>query len=849
MANSERWANSRTRSEESLFLRGPIREPGRRLRVLIGIVSVLVWMAISARGEDNGDLRPFTIQDSIQISYIVNAEAPTVIELRGAQPVGEPIFSPDRTRFLLVTQRGVLSTNKLEATIWVFNRQAVWNYVLRKSSTNPVPRRVATLAAISNTPVITNVRWLQDSNRIAFLGKKNSPYQQLFVAEVNSGRLTALTRRDLYVSAYDISGNTIAYCTLSTPRNGHESSNDLVDVTGKGMLSLLYPAAKKLEDLEEEAFLNYPSTLHVERGGREIPLSFAFNGKPLKLFIPTLSLSPNGESLITVAPVSQIPINWGGYEPWYKEDFLYLKPGNTYALADDNLWKASQFVLVNLRSGAVSALVDAPAGRGLAFRAPTKAMWLADGHRAILSNTFLPDDRASNEMESTRRHQAPAVAMVDISKSSIQAISYLVEPPPQAKEWYRVADVSLNQARKEVTLSYSGVGDQTGVPAPGRYGLKSGEWVSLPKATPEPEEPSDSVEISVYQDLNQPPVLSGQLRGGEASIIWDPNPQLQHLAVANVSLYRWQDKNGTSWSGLLAVPPNFDPKVRYPLVIQTYGYDAKKYFVDGAFTSGYGGRALVAKGVIVLQSDMSPANEDTPVEGADQLLIFESAIDKLSASGMVDPRRVGIIGFSRTCYHVLYSLTHRPDLFAAASITDGVNMSYVRYLMSMDTKDFVQETFERINGGIPQGTGLSNWIQSAPGFNLDKVETPLLISALEKGQLLAQWEIYSGLRLLKKPVDMIWLRDENAPHILVQPHHRYASQQRAVDWFDFWLNGREDPEPAKAEQYAHWREIRGLQAKGKGQSRIKVTSEATGTVREAYSGRARGPLWKHGECE
>jgi hypothetical protein len=26
-----------------------------------------------------------------------------------------------------------------------------------------------------------------------------------------------------------------------------------------------------------------------------------------------------------------------------------------------------------------------------------------------------------------------------------------------------------------------------------------------------------------------------------------------------------------------------------------------------------------------------------------------------------------------------------------------------------------------------------------------------------------------------------------------------------VDWFDFWLNGHEDPDPEKADQYRRWR--------------------------------------------
>jgi Sigma-70 region 2 len=48
-------------------------------------------------------------------------------------------------------------------------------------------------------------------------------------------------------------------------------------------------------------------------------------------------------------------------------------------------------------------------------------------------------------------------------------------------------------------------------------------------------------------------------------------------------------------------------------------------------------------------------------------------------------------------------------------------------------------------------------------------------------------------------------------HVLEKPWDRIASQQGDVDWFCFWLKGEEDPDPAKAEQYARWRELRKLQ--------------------------------------
>jgi len=62
---------------------------------------------------------------------------------------------------------------------------------------------------------------------------------------------------------------------------------------------------------------------------------------------------------------------------------------------------------------------------------------------------------------------------------------------------------------------------------------------------------------------------------------------------------------------------------------------------------------------------------------------------------------------------------------------------------------------------------------------------------------------------LRKPVELVYLPE--GEHILEKPWERLISQQGNVDWFRFWLQGYEDPDPAKAEQYARWRELRKLQ--------------------------------------
>jgi hypothetical protein len=751
--------------------------------------------------------RPFTIQEAIEISYIIDGTEETNIVERGSYPPGIPITAPDKQHFLVVSQRGVLAANTLEATLWLFDYQSVLDYVSKKSQQKPIPKKIATLSACSNTPVISAVRWLGNSDRIAFLGKSDSPNQQLFVADLSTGSVRRVTDGHGYVTAYDIRGETTVYTILSEKTERTES--EVVNVTGKTIYSLLFPKRpSRVEDFNEGWTETVPSVLHIMRNDNELPISFTLDGKPLALFKPVLSLSPDGKRAITVAPLAQIPSQWPEYIPSFEAGFRYVT-GDRFATADENPWKASRYVLIDLEHGTASTLVDAPAGRGLGFFAPTRAIWASDGRRVILSNTFLPGDLADDPAERAHRVQNSAVAMVDVVRGEIQPIAYFSQPALTSKAFHFIRDVSWNEEMQQVTLDYASLAaDKSQAPAAETYGLQSGQWGKIPSERHLSGGSNRNLELSIEEDLNNPPALAGNISGSsQTSIIWNPNPQLERVALGKASVHSWKDTRGNSWSGILVLPPDYDSQLRYPLVLQTHPHDPNKFFADGAYSTGSAGRALASKGVVVLQIGM--IDIDMSTEGSAELAGMESAIDSLVAQRVVDRQRVGIIGFSRTCFHVLYAMTHRPHLFAAASITDGLNFGYFQYILLADQFNY-QDLFEHMNGGSPFGEGLENWARNAPGFELHKVETPLLISALEKGELMTEWETYSGLHRLRKPVDMLWLREENAPHILVQPRQRYLSQQAAVDWFVFWLKGEESPDSDKQQQYLRWRQLRSM---------------------------------------
>src|SRR5437762_13775382 len=142
--------------------------------------------------------------------------------------------------------------------------------------------------------------------------------------------------------------------------------------------------------------------------------------------------------------------------------------------------------------------------------------------------------------------------------------------------------------------------------------------------------------------------------------------------------------------------------------------------------------------------------------------------------------------------------------FKAASITSGLMFDYWQSMVSPDAGEGAA-----VIGAPPFGEGLQQWLKRSPGFNLDKVNAPLMVVAEGADSLLTMWAAYAGLHQLHKPVDLIMLNTDE--HVLTNPAVRMASQGGSVDWFRFWLKGEEDPDPAKVDQYKRWRELRKLQ--------------------------------------
>jgi hypothetical protein len=75
--------------------------------------------------------------------------------------------------------------------------------------------------------------------------------------------------------------------------------------------------------------------------------------------------------------------------------------------------------------------------------------------------------------------------------------------------------------------------------------------------------------------------------------------------------------------------------------------------------------------------------------------------------------------------------------------------------------------------------------------------------------LTTDYEVFSGLNRLNKPVELYYYPNEG--HTPEHPQARLGTMQRSVDWYRFWLQGYERPDPEDASQYVRWEKMRSVQ--------------------------------------
>jgi len=738
----------------------------------------------------SSEARGFTVQDSIEM---IRFSYPS--EQSGD---GKPLFSPDRKHFLIVTSRGLIDTNQTESTIWIYDVEEVLQFVDSKLSNKlaPHPRLIARLSAIphiiatnSYASIITNVRWSLDSQYVYFLAEDSDTERSIYRTDIHIGTPIRLTGGGYDVQRFDFNNRTLIYTAFRSPitsASKHQPTDNVTadarDVTGLPLETILF-------HMEEKK----PKQLELWR--IQSGVGIRINGDPpdaaqaeLQHYQDVLSLSPDGRFAIRLEPVTEVPRSWERYEPASGSEGSRIDSKDSRFTSPFNKFRLERYALIHLGSGRTVPLLGGPNAFTLAYNDANQAVWSHDGRRLLLTNAFLAGD--SKEGSAVR---PCAAATVDFPSQFTRCI-ISTRALGSATEDYkplRLEKATFGSTDDDVILSfgYHDLGRRTE-----QYHFGDGVWTE--------QQPSDGsttvspgcarcdvdLSLELKQDLNHPPTLWAiNERAHNRKELWNPNPFIDELQLGMASIYHWRDESGYEWTGGLILPINYHAGKRYPLVIQTHGFLDDRFITDGAFPTALAARPLSTAGFVVLQIRPRIDHVDTPQEAEDQVRGFAAAVKQLASEGLIDPRRVGAVGFSRTCWYVEMALANSPHLFSAAMIADGVDFSYMQCMLFCDVSVPFQSEFAKVNGGIPIGReSLTKWLDLAVNFRLDKVMTPLRIEAIGPRSLLAEWEIYSSLKQQGKDVSLLYLPD--GQHILQKPQERKTSQQASVDWFVSWLD-------------------------------------------------------------
>lgn len=722
----------------------------------------------------------------------------------------EPIeFSPNGAYFAVDTERGVLHRNRPESTLRVYRTNDA-HFFLLHSGQRPAPIWELTKSTYKDGPIISHIRWLEDSSGIAFLMKTASGNDQLFLANLKTRLLQSISSRDQQVTAFDVADQShIVYSALS-PLIGEEAASEShatsVVGTGRTFPDLMFPKDRYLvrhqHDLSELWALRNEKRFRVEDRSCHEPFFVHSGGQRV------LALSPNGRFVLTALPIKVVPPEWDAlFRPKWASYPRQLRAGVQDNRAFNGFFFVNQYVLIDLAEGTAKLLTGTPVANEVGWwDSHARAAWSADSAFVVLPSTFLPAALHKSDSLPNR----PCIMVANVREHSLACLDWLKGPTQNGydKDFRFVEAIHfIDRPGRKIVVDYrqlNGTKDSVG------YFLSAnGQWTKS-WANQQEKLGNGSIAVFVKQGLNDPPVLVGIDRDtNKSDVIWDPNPQLAQIRLGDAKVLNFTDSDGHEWSAGLYRPPDYDGTKRYPLVIQSHGFIQDRFDPSGVFPTAFAARELSDAGILVLQVPDCPLF-GTPSESACNVQRYKQGIDRLVAEGTVDPERLGIVGFSRTCLYVMHALTTNIIHFAAASITDGVNEGYLQYLASVDElNNVLAHDYDAMIGAQPFRDGLQQWFKNSPEFNMDKVSTPLLVVAKGRAGLLSMWEPYALLRYQNKAVDLTLL--EESTHVLTNPAERLVSQGGTVDWFRFWLKNEEDPNPDKADQYIRWRKMRTLQ--------------------------------------
>jgi len=637
------------------------------------------------------------------------------------------------------------------------------------------PQALLTVAATQDEnyaePFVRQVRWA-DAHTLVLLANIGDAPAQVYRLDVRTRALTALTQEALPIVSFAVSRDLrrVVYAVQvpNSPLRGGAAS---VVVGNQSFWAVKFGQTDLRS--QDRQYRYFVADGGAERPARALGEVFAeANGAE-----PVVSLAPDGRWALLPHYEPARQLSWAARYPLVAglttrigpslriDPLGYFSRPSGYVVRRMLAWR--------LDDGQPQTVLDAPddALPGGGQRRMDR-LWQGDGQSVVLAGTHLPAGQDG---------AAPTG-------------SHIVEYWPDSGRWAVIAALAgrLQQAHA-VADGHIEVVD--GERRRAFLRRTDGRWQEVAAAAGAAA--PKGWRLRLDESLNRPPDIVAEERGatsGRVLRLTTLHAQFDAASWGAMQPYTWHDVKGRRWDGGLLLPSGVRQGGPHPLVIQSYGFSPDRFYLDGpneggGFTSAFAGRAFLRHGILVLAMPWRAAS-GAPDEERGAVLAFNDgvrgAVDALVAKGLVDPARVGIIGWSATGERVLNLVTFSDLPVRAATMADGDANTLFSMAVTYGANDNLWVRAERINQGQPYGATLESWVRNDPSLHTDCVRAALRIETYGPW-VLNNWDLYALLRRQYKPAEMVVI--PGGAHALSRPAERMASLQGNVDWFRFWLQG------------------------------------------------------------